>query len=74
MNLLDRATRMARESGDHDTYGRLNAFQSKQRTKFIRLDFGPEDDGGGMREPKRPLPGGDRGSLKAQNRSDGPAE
>ena len=57
LDQLDRATRMAKESGDHETYVRLKAFQSEQRDKFIRLDFGPEDDGGSLREPRRPLPG-----------------
>lgn len=73
LDLLDRATRMARESGDHDTYDRLKAFQSEQRDKFIQLDFGPEGEGGSLREPRRPLPGSDRGSLKAEYDSDGPA-
>ncbi len=73
LNLLDRAIHMARESGDRDTYVRSKMFRSEQRDKFIRLDLGPEDDGGSIREPRRPSPGNDRGSLKAQNGSDGPA-
>ena len=42
----------------------------------VLLDFGPEGDDGRVREPRRPLPGSDRGSaerLKAQNGFDSPA-
>jgi hypothetical protein len=38
LDLLERATRMARESGDHETYVRLKTDQSEQRDKFIRVD------------------------------------
>jgi hypothetical protein len=51
-DLLYQAARTARESGDHDTYVRLKAFQSEQRDRFIRLNIGPEDDGGTVREPR----------------------
>ena len=39
---LDRARRMARASGDHDTYVPLQAFQSKQRDRFIRWTSDPK--------------------------------
>jgi hypothetical protein len=80
-DLLDRAIRMAEESGDIEMYDRLKAFQTAMqgysvRLPFVRLPFGPQDEGGGVREPRRPLPSSDRGSaqrLKTQNGFDSPA-
>jgi hypothetical protein len=80
-DLLDRAIRIAEESGDIETYDCLKAYQTAMqgysvRLPFVRLPFGPQDEGGGVREPRRPLPSSDRGSaqrLKTQNGFDSPA-
>ncbi len=69
--LSERATRMAKESGNHELYGRLRAYQSEKRDEFIQLDFGPEDGGGRVREPRRPLPTGDQGSARRYNARNG---
>jgi hypothetical protein len=81
LDLLDRAIRIAEESGDIETADHLKASKTEMqgyfvRLPFVRLPFGPQDEGGGVREPRRPLPSSDRGSaqrLKIQNGFDSPA-
>jgi hypothetical protein len=76
-DLLDRAIRMAEKSGDIETYDSLKACRTAMQGYYsVRLPFGPQDEGGGVREPRRPLPSSDRGSaqrLKTQHGFDSPA-
>lgn len=67
MDLLDRTIRMAGDSGDPEMLPRLRAFQSELRTKFIRIDFGPDSDEGMVGEPGGPLAGNDQGSVQHLN-------
>jgi hypothetical protein len=71
MEFLDRATRMARESGTGETYVRLKAYKSDLGGKFIQIDFGPDTGEGRVREPRRPLPDSDQGSVQQLNERNG---